>query len=70
MWHNHLIFKNITNISGYYKENLSAVLKYKMRALILSWIQKAFLWMSMLNWKFRDEQEVEKEDEKIVSQGK
>ena len=70
MWHNHLIFKNITNISGYYKENLSAVLKYKMRALILSWIQKAFLRMSMLNWKFRDEQEVEKEDEKIVSQGK
>lgn len=41
-----------------------------MRALILSWIQKAFLWISMLNWKFRDEQEVEKEDEKIVSQGK
>ena len=70
MWHNHLIFKNITNISGYYKENLSAVLKDKMRALILSWIQKAFLRMSMLNWKFRDEQEVEKEDEKIVSQGK
>lgn len=41
-----------------------------MRALILSWIQNAFLRMSMLNWKFRDEQEAEKEDEKIVSQGK
>lgn len=70
MRHNYLIFKNITNVSGYYKENQSAVLNYKMRALTLSWVQKAFLRMFMLNWKFRDDQEAEKEDEKIVSQGK